>query len=155
MNKLSALEEKVLGLINKDNFRGISKENIMQLASVLEKGDPEVKKAVIAQSPELFKALSGIMVKGIESCETSTLSYFQGEDEIIMRLQNEIEKEDTTFEQKQFYFEKMAEASERKAKKESEHKKTIFSFLKYGAGAIFGFVVLMIYISKETPASRM
>ncbi len=35
--------------MKKENFRGISKDNVMQLVSILDKVDPEVAKALIAQ----------------------------------------------------------------------------------------------------------
>ena len=41
MNALSIAEKKALELMQKDNFRGISKDNVMQLMSILEPYIPE------------------------------------------------------------------------------------------------------------------
>ncbi len=143
MNNLSTAEKRALELMQKDNFRGISKDNVMQLVSILDKVDPEVAKAIIAQMPEVVKgvvenekAYTSVLTKGIESCDSSTSSCFQTEDDIVKALQKEIEKEDTTFEQKQYYFEKMAEAAERKEGKDSEHKNMVLTILKYGGEAL-------------------
>ena len=143
MNNLSTAEKRALELMQKDNFRGISKDNVMQLVSILDKVDPEVAKAIIAQMPEVVKgvvenekAYASVLTKGIESCDTSTSSCFQTEDDIVKALQKEIDKEDTTFEQKQYYFEKMAEAAERKEGKDSEHKNMVLTILKYGGEAL-------------------
>lgn len=43
--------------MKKDNFRGISKSNVMQLVSILDKVDPEVAKAIIAQMPEAVRGV--------------------------------------------------------------------------------------------------
>ncbi len=157
MNNLSAAEKKVLDLMNKDNFRGISKDNVMQLVSIIDKVDPEVAKALIAQMPEVIKgvienekAYAGVLTKGIESCDNSIVSCFQTEDEIVKSLQKEIDKEETTFEQKQYYFDKMAEAAERKEHKDTEHKEMIKSVLKYGGEALaIGLIITAgIFIGK-------
>ena len=131
MNALSIAEKKALELMQKDNFRGISKDNVMQLMSILDKVDPEVAKNIIAQLPEairgsveLEKAYSTALTKGIESTASSC---FQTEDEIIQSLKKEVEREDTTFEQKQFYYEKMEAAAIRKESKETEHRDTILT----------------------------
>ncbi len=143
MNKLSNEEKRALDLMKKDNFRGLSKDNVMQLVSILDKVDPEVAKEIIAQMPEVVrgvveneKAYASILEKGIESCNTSTMSCFQTEDEIVKTLQKEIDKEETTFEQKQYYFEKMAEAAKRKEEKDKEHKNMVLTILKYGGEAL-------------------
>ena len=139
MNALSIAEKKALELMQKDNFRGISKDNVMQLMSILDKVDPEVAKSIIAQLPEairgsveLEKAYSTALTKGMESIESTASSCFQTEDEIIQSLKKEVERDDTTFEEKQFYYEKMENAAIRKENKETEHRDTILTVLRYG-----------------------
>lgn len=143
MNALSIAEKKALELMQKDNFRGISKDNVMQLMSILDKVDPEVAKSIIAQLPEairgsveLERAYSAVLTKGMESIESTASSCFQTEDEIIQSLKKEVEREDTTFEQKQFYYEKMEAAAIRKESKETEHRDTILTILRYGGEAL-------------------
>ena len=143
MNALSIAEKKALELMQKDNFRGISKDNVMQLMSILDKVDPEVAKSIIAQLPEairgsveLEKAYSTALTKGMESIESTASSCFQTEDEIIQSLKKEVEREDATFEQKQFYYEKMEAVAIRKESKETEHRDTILTILRYGGEAL-------------------
>ena len=143
MNALSIAEKKALELMQKDNFRGISKDNVMQLMSILDKVDPEVAKSIIAQLPEairgaveLEREYAATLTKGMESIEATALSCFQTEDEIIQSLKKEVEREDTTFEQKQFYYEKMEAAAIRKESKETEHRDTILTILRYGGEAL-------------------
>lgn len=129
----------------------------MQLVSILDKVDPEVAKSIIAQMPEVLKsvvenekAYTGVLTKGIESCDMSTSSCYQTEDEIVKALQKEIDKDETTFEQKQYYFEKMADAAKRKENKDTEHKKLVLTVLKYGSEALMiGLVITAgIFIGK-------
>lgn len=157
MNNLSTAEKRALELMKKDSFRGISKDNVMQLVSILDKVDPEVAKSLIAQMPEVVRgvvenerAYAGVLEKGIESCNSSITACFQTEDEIVKTLQKEIDKEGTTFEQKQYYFDKMSEAAERKEKKDTEHKEMILSILKYGGEALaIGLIITAgIFIGK-------
>jgi len=157
MNNLTVAEKRALELMHKKNFRGLSKDNVMQLVSILDKVDPEVAKSLIAQMPEVLKsvvenekAYAGVLTKGIESCDMSTSACYQTEDEIVKALQKEIDKDETTFEQKQYYFEKMAEAAKRKENKDSEHKKIVLTILKYGGEALMiGLVITAgIFIGK-------
>ena len=157
MENLSVAERRALELMKKENFRGISKDNVMQLVSILDKVDPEVAKTLIAQMPEVVrgvveneKAYSAVLVKGIESADTNTASCFQTEDSIIGALQNEVGKDGVTFEQKQYYFERMEEAAIRKEKKDTEHKEMILSILKYGGEALaIGLIITAgIFIGK-------
>ena len=148
MKNLTPEEKDVLALMNKDNFRGISKENVMQLVTILDKVDPEVAKSLIAQMPEAVKGIfeseklyADILKEGIESSERNTISCFQTEDEIIKTLQKEIDKEGVSFEEKQYYFEKMEEAAKRKECKDAEQKNVIIKFLGYGGTALFFGVV--------------
>ena len=96
MESLSKAEKRALDLMKKESFRGISKDNVMQLVSILDKVDPEVAKAIILQMPEVVRgvveneiAYANVLEKGIESCNTSTNSCFQTEDEIVKALQKQ------------------------------------------------------------------
>ena len=153
MKYLSDQEKKALELMQKDNFRGISKENVMQLMSILDKVDPEMAKKIITQMPEVIrdvveceKAYANILARGMDSFDASTASCFVTEDEIVKSLQKEIDKDDTTFEQKQYYFEKMAEAAERKERKDTEHKDQIRTVLKYGGELILAGIFFFFFI---------
>jgi hypothetical protein len=79
---------------------------------------------------------SAALAKGMESIESTASSCFQTEDGIIQSLKKEVEREDTTFEQKQFYYEKMEAAAIRKESKETEHRDTILTILRYGGEAL-------------------
>lgn len=162
MNNLVLDEYRALELMKKENFRGISKDNVLQLMSILDKVDPEVAKVIIAQMSEVVKGVvenekvyAGILCKGIESCNASTKSCYQTEDVIIHSLQKEVEKENISFEQKQYYFDRMAEVAQRKEGKDTEHMNMILTILKYSGEALsIGlFVTAGVYIWKDVKLS--
>lgn len=143
MNHLTQTEKKALKLMKKENFRGISKDNVVQLISILDKVDPSVAKELISQMPEMIRGMveieknyCGLLTKGIESCEKSTFSCYETEDHIISSLQHEVEREGTTFEEKKYYYEKMEAAAQRKEIKDTEQKNQILTILKYGGQAL-------------------
>lgn len=136
---LSPEDKRALDLMRKDNFRGISKDNVLQLISILDKVNPEVAKDLIAQMPEAIrgvieseKTYANLLTTGIESIKSSTESCSETEDSIIQSLREQAEKDNTSFEEKKFYYEKMAEAAERKEMKDTENKKVILTILRHG-----------------------
>jgi len=143
MNRLSPDEAYVLDLLKKENFRGISKDNVMNLVSILDKVDPEVAKALIAQMPEAVRGMveieqfyADLMSRSIESCSASAESCFSTEDKIIDTLAKEVGK-DIPFEQKQYFVDKMEDAAVRKEAKDTEHRSTLLTIAKYG-GMVLG-----------------
>ena len=139
MENMTTREQRALNLMNKDNFRGISKDNVMHLVSILDKVNPEVAKDLIHQLPGMIqgitedeKVFSNLLTKGIDSSDCCMDSCYNAEDEIIKTLQAEVDKEGTSFEQKQYYIDKMVEAAERKEIKDTEHKDFVMNIVKHG-----------------------
>lgn len=149
MNRLTPDEAYVLDLLKKDNFRDISKDNVMGLVSILDKVDPEVAKALIAQMPEAVRGMveieklyADLMNKSIESCSASAEACFSSEDKIIDTLAEEVGK-DIPFEQKQYFVGKMEDAAVRKETKDTEHRSTVLNILKIG-GLLLGGGALVV-----------
>jgi len=151
MNNLSTAERRTLELMKKDNFRGISKENVLQLVSILDKVDPEVAKELIAKMPEVIrgtvecvKNYNGVLEKGIDSFDYSSKSCYETEDMIVSALRNEIDKDGTSFEEKKYYIDKMEDAAKRKEEKDSEHKEYVTNILKFAGDGLKIAVVAII-----------
>ena len=149
MNDLTPQEKKTLELLKKDNFRGISKDNVKNFISTLEKLDPEVAKSLIDKMPEAIRGMveiesyySDLLKQGIGSCETTVTSCFDTEDKIVDTLAKEIEK-DIPFEQKQYFVNQMVCSAERKELKDTEHRSTVDKFVKYASlGVALGLGIL-------------
>lgn len=142
MKKKTPVEAHALDLLKKDNFRGISKDNVMDLVSILDKVDPEVAKALIAQMPEAVRGMveiekfyAELLNRSIESCTASAKSCFSSEDKIIDTLAIEVGK-DIPFEQKQYFVDQMVDAAVRKETKDTEHRSTLVTILEVGGIAL-------------------
>lgn len=143
MNNLTMQEKEALSMMQKDNFKNLSKKNVMQLVTILDKVDPEVAKTIVQQFPEvakmsveLGKGYNGLLSKGLESSEWSTKECYSTEDEIIQVAKKEIEKEGTSFEEKKYYFEKMEDAAKRKEATNSGFNLNVNQILRYGGEAL-------------------
>ena len=142
MNNLTVDEKRALEIMQKDNFRNLSKDNVMQLVSILDKVDPEVAKEIIAQIPEALhymidteKIIGDSVNRGIESIEHSLDSCYYTEDILVETLKEEIRNADT-FAQKQYYIEKMEKASVRKQALHEEHTNRVSTILQWFGGAL-------------------
>lgn len=143
MKSLTPNEVHTLELFKKDNFRGVTKDNVLVLTSIFEKLDPEVAKALIEQLPEAVKGMveieqlySNLLIKGVESCYLTANSCFNTEDKIVDVLAEEVKK-DIPFEQKQYFVDQMVGAASRKGKKDTEHRAIITEICKCGLMALF------------------
>lgn len=154
MNSLTPNERHTLELLKKDNFRGVTKNNVTEVVSIFEKMDPEVAKTLIEQLPEAVKGMveierlySDLLTKGVDSCYSTANSCFNTEDKIVDVLAEEAKK-DIPFEQKQYYVDQMVGAAVRKEKKDTEHRDTLDKVFKYGGMALaFGAgVVLTLFL---------
>ena len=162
MQNLTPKEKSALDLMKKKNFRGISKNNVMQLMNILDKVSPEVAKEIISRIPEAVRAIieaekgyNYLLEKGMVSLNENLSSCFASEDSIISSLQNEIEKNDAGFEEKKYYFEKMEAAVKRKESIEAEHKKNIVEILRFGGEAMAFATVLCVALFSGKIAINM
>ncbi len=112
------------------------------------------KERVMAQMSELIGSIVKLLLdnhnRSVESCNTSIMSCYQTEDEIVKTLQKEIDKEGTTFEQKQYYIEKMAEVAERKERKDTEQRNMYFRIAAGVCDALAGIATLVGVISEKS-----
>lgn len=140
-------EAEVLKKLDIPDFRHMSKDKIMSFTSLMSKMDPEVAKAAINQFPEFAKialdALSDqkeILVKSLDENTISSQSVFSIYDGIIDTLKNCAEKEDISFEEKQYYIEKMLEVSKEANQKDESNKK--YNWKIISAGTVMALTVL-------------
>ena len=113
------------------------------MASMLDRVEPEVAKKAIEQFPEFSKTAKEILEdykesldKAMETNEKSTKSYYDTCNEIILSLKKEVEKENLTFEEKEYFFEQMLEVAKMMGEKDSENKKFIACCLAIGAAVV-------------------
>lgn len=126
----SLTEQKVLKKLNIKDFRHLTKDKVVSMATMLDKMDPEVAKKAIEQFPdfsnavkEIFAEYKTILDKAIESNDKSESSLFDTCDAIITACQKELDKDILTFDEKKYILEKMADIAKIKFEKDSEGKK--------------------------------
>lgn len=146
MSKLLT-EQKILRKLNIDDFRQLTKDKVITMASMLDKMDPEVAKKALEQFPEfsnvtmeMLNRYKETLEKGLEANKEGVQSYYDSCKSIIESLQNQLEHENLSFEERKYIIDKMLEISKMMGEKDSENKK--FIIIMSG----LGFAVLSLSI---------
>lgn len=141
MSKLLT-EQKVLKKLGIEDFRHLTKDKVITMASMLDKMNPEVAKKAIEQFPNFSDTMKEILHdykesldKAQETNADSVKSFYDSCDMIISSLQKELEKDDLNFEDKKFIIDKMMEVNRMKGEKDSENKKFIATMALFGVAA--------------------
>lgn len=136
-------EQKVLKKLGIEDFRHLTKDKVITMASMLDKMDPEVAKKAIEQFPEFSHTMKDILHdykqtldKTLEENGESVKSYYSSCDVIISSLQKELDKEDLSFDEKKYIIDKMIEVNKMKGDKDSENKKFLATMAAVGVAAV-------------------
>lgn len=143
-------EEKVLKKLDITDFRHLTKDKVIQMASMLDKMDPEVAKKALEQFPEFSNTIKEILTdyketltQGLVSNSESVKQVYESYRSTIESLQKELENENLTFEQKKYLIEQIKEIAEKIDKKDSENKKFIRDIAAIAAVVIGGTAVAL------------
>ena len=138
-------ENQVLKKLKIQDFQQMSKEKVIEFASMLPRMDPEVSKKALEQFPEFAKLTSGIMtefqkvsVKAFESNDNSMEAYNSVCQTIIESLEKMLESDQITFEEKKYIIDKTIEVAKMMGEKDSENKKFLMNALKVVGGIAAG-----------------
>jgi hypothetical protein len=125
-------EAKVLKKLDIADFRHLTKDKVIKMASMLDKMDPEVAKKALEQFPEFANTTKEMLTeykvsldKGLESNNESVKALYDTYNAIITSLQKKLENENLTFEQKKYIIEQMKDVAEKVDKKDTENKRFI------------------------------
>lgn len=136
-------EKKVLDKLGIDNFRQLTKDKVIEMASMLDKMDPEVAKKVLDQFPDFAKTMKEILVEykgflseGLKSNQENTKSFFESCDCAIQECQKILDKDNLSFEEKQTVIMLMLEIAKMKGDANSENKKFILCLAGAGIFAL-------------------
>ena len=143
-------EIKVLKKLGIDDFRHITKNKVIKMASMLDKVDPEGAKKAIEQFPDFSNTAKEILNeykvsldKAMESNADSVKSYYGACASIIESLQKEVENENLSFEEKKYFFDEMLEVSKMMGEKDSENKKFLAGCVALGSAAVVGVIAIL------------
>lgn len=136
-------EQKVLKKLGIQDFRHLTKDKVITMASMLDKMDPEVAKKAIEQFPDFSTTMKEILQdykeslnRAQQSNDESVKSFYDSCDTIISALQKELEKDNYTFEEKKYIIDKMMEVNKLKGEKDSENKRFIATMALFSAAAV-------------------
>lgn len=136
-------EQKVLKKLDIEDFRHLTKDKVITMASMLDKMEPEVAKKALEQFPEFSNTVKEILIgykdtleKGLELNKESIQSYYDLCKSIIEGLQKQLEAENLSFEERKYIIDKMLEISTKMAEKDSENKKFIATMAVVGVAAV-------------------
>lgn len=136
-------EQKVLRKLDIEDFRHLTKDKVITMASMLDKMDPEVAKKALEQFPEFSNTAKEMLIgykdtldKGLESNRESVQSYYDSCKSIIKVLQKQVDDDKLSFEEKKYIIDKMLEISKMMCEKDSENKKFIATMAVVGTVAV-------------------
>lgn len=142
-------EEKVLKKLGISDFRALPREKVFTMASMLSQMEPEVAQKAIEQFPQFSETMKSMLNdykafldKALEANDKSIMSCYNSCDTIIRTLQQELERENLSFEEKKYIIEQMIEVNNVKAAKDSENKRFLATMSAAGLFAIGGIAVL-------------
>ncbi len=136
-------EQKVLKKLGIEDFRHLTKDKVVTMATMLDKMDPEVAKKAIEQFPEFSNTMKDILIdyrqtldKMLAENGDSVKSYYATCDVIINSLQNELDKNSLSFDEKKYIIDKMIEVNKMKGDKDTENKKFLAALATAGVVAV-------------------
>ena len=142
MNK-SLSEQKVLKKLGIEDFRHLTKDKVITMATMLDKMNPEVAKKALEQFPEFATTTKEMLIgykdtldKGLESNKESVQTYYESCNSIIAALQKQLENENNSFENRKYIIDRMLEVSRMMGEKDSENKIFITTLAVIGAAAV-------------------
>lgn len=122
-------EKEVLQQLDIPDFRHMTKDKVMTFVSMLHSMEPDVAKKAIEQFPEFshllveaLQDLKGVMEKNLDANAISSKQCFDIYNEIINTLKRCLDRDNTSFEERKYYIEKMMEIAQMSEYKDSENK---------------------------------
>ena len=143
----SPKEKKILKKLGIKDFRYMTKDKIVQFASMLPKMNPEVAKAALAQFPnftllakDAIAELRVMSIKAFDLSDYSQQSFFDACGRILTTLEKELENDNLTPEQRSEIQDKMIEVAKMIGEKDKENKK----FTEHMMEAFVGFCGIVV-----------
>ena len=151
-------EKRVLKALGVPDFRHIGKDQVMKLASIYDKMDPEVAKKVIEQIPEFTKIIreglveyKDVIDKMIDSSNDNARSFYNNCQMVLNSLQNELDKGDLSQENKADIFDRMNNILRTEAEFKKQHDEFLSKQVDTVSRTLLGLatIILTVYAAKS------
>ena len=136
-------EEVVKKKLKINNFRELTKDKVIKLASMIDKMDPEVAKKALDQFPkfaetnsEILNEYKSLLDTALESNEKSIETYYDACNALIESLKEQLQSEELTIEDKKYIISEMKDITLMIGEKDSENKRFIAAMASLGLGAL-------------------
>ena len=146
--KRSLSEQKVLNKLGITDFQHLSKDKVVQFVSMLPYMDPEVAKKALEQFPsfaeyavKIVSEYKGIVETAIQGNADSQNTFYKSCDSILRVLEQELQKENLSKEEKQFIEDEMLKVAQMIYEKDSENKRFILKAIATAGVTIVSVVV--------------
>ena len=151
-------EQQVKDALQIDSFRNLSKEKIMEFASLIPNMDKDVAISIINQFPayaessrKMLEQFKNVCDAALENNQDSQKDEILSYRKILDDLGGVLKKEELTPEERNRITEQMLEVADRISAKDTENKQFIDNLVKYGtqltAGALLlGAVILGVNV---------
>ena len=140
--KRALTEQKVLKKLGIPDFRHLTKDKVLVMASMLDKMDPEVAKKALEQFPDFASTAKDVLAnvketldKSLEENGASVHSYYDTCNSVIQSLQKQLENKNLSFEDKKYIIEQMVYITNQMGSKDSENKKFLATIALMALGA--------------------
>lgn len=136
-------EQQVLKKLKIEDFRHLTKDKVIAMASMLDKMDPEVAKKALEQFPDFANTMKEVLIQYKENLDTllkengdSVKAYYDSCDAILSSLQKELDREELSFDERKYIIDKMLEVNQMKGMKDTENKKFLATLAMCGIAAV-------------------
>lgn len=136
-------ESQVLQQLDIPDFRHITKDKVMEFASLLNSVEPEVAKKAIEQFPEFsrmaleaLQEYKGVMEKTMDSNDASVKRCYNIYDEVVSALKACANRDDISFEERKYYIDRMMEIARLAHEQDGKNKQFNWRIIGGGAAAV-------------------
>ena len=143
-------EKRTLKKLGIDDFRHLTKANVVQLASMVDKMEPEVAKKALEQFPEFSGTVKTILLdykellnRAIDSDNESLRSTYETYNSIIIALQTELDKDTLSFDERKYIIEQMKDIANAVDKKDSANKKWLTKMAMIAGATVVGVAAVL------------
>jgi len=143
-------EVQVLKKLGIDDFRHLTKDKVISMATMLDRMDPEVAKKVLEQFPDFANTMKQVFTELRQSLDESvrmgheaSKSYYYTCDAIIQSCQKMLDKEDLDFDSRTYILDKMLLVAELKSDQNAKDKQftMAMSALKTVSSVVLAFAM--------------
>ena len=144
-------EKEVLNKLHIDNFRQVTKDKVIALASMLDRMDPEVAQKALEQFPDFSKSITSIISdykdvikEGFVSNNESMKACYETCNTILESMRLELQNENLGYDQKREIMESMISVNKMLFDKDTENKSFVLKIVGEAAVVVIGAAIIML-----------